>query len=73
MNTNKAITTVLFLVHVSPLATISLPQQVSFVNSSSQLQVEVGREAVLECLIQNLANNHLVSLEEHFSKSCSDW
>ena len=79
MNPNQTVTIIFFMLHIfaekSPKATNSLTssssKKVSFINSSSVLKVDVGREAILECLIQNLANNHLV--RKPFSTLFFDW
>ena len=67
MNTNQSIVITLLLyileqncLRASNSIKSSSSQKVSFINSSSVVQVDVGREAVLECLIQNLSNNNLV-------------
>ena len=40
--------------------TSSMSSRVSFMNSSTSIEAFVGEEAVMKCVTENLANNHLV-------------
>ena len=66
MNTNQTIIIILLSLvfeensRASNSSTSPSTPRVSFINSGSTVEVELGSEAVLECLIQHLANNHLV-------------